>query len=91
MRNLFTSGNIRNFIILLVVAGILLMAVSGYLTPLFSLTFSPLISTQSWLSQRYLAIRDFFTSPRDMASLRERNAQLENEVSQLQSQIVELQ
>jgi len=43
MRNLFTSGNIRNFIILLVVAGILLLAVSGYLTPIFSLTLSPLI------------------------------------------------
>ncbi len=91
MRNLFTSGNIRNLIILLVVASLLLLAVSGYLTPVFSFTFSPLISTQSWLSQRYLAIRDFFTSPRDMASLRERNAQLENEVAQLQSQIVELQ
>ena len=67
------------------------MAISGYLTPIFNLSFSPLISAQSWLSQRYLAIRDFFTYPRDMATLRAQNLQLENEVSMLQSKIVELQ
>ncbi|HPK26163.1 MAG TPA: rod shape-determining protein MreC [Anaerolineaceae bacterium] len=91
MRNLFSSTNLRNLIILLVVAGILVLAISGYLTPIFNLSFSPLISAQSWLSQRYLAIRDFFTYPRDMATLRAQNLQLENEVSMLQSKIVELQ
>jgi len=69
----------------------LLLAVSGYLTPIFSFSLTPLISTQSWLAQRYSAFSDFFNSPRDMAELRLRNAQLENEVAQLQSQVVMLQ
>ncbi len=83
--------NVRNVTIVVVVVGLLFLAISGYLTPFFSFSVSPLISTQSWLAQRYLAFRDFFTSPRDMATLQERNAELENEVSKLQSQIVELQ
>lgn len=91
MQKLFTPKNLRNLIISIVVVGLLLLAVSGYLTPIFSLSLTPLISTQSWLSQRYSAFSDFFNSPRDMAELRQRNAQLENEVAQLQSQVVALQ
>lgn len=81
----------RNLIIIMVVAGVLFLAISGYLTPVFSFSVSPLISAQSWLSQRYLAFSDFFNSPRDMATLRAQNAQLENEVAMLQSEIVALQ
>ncbi len=88
---LFSPKNLRNLIIILIVGGILFLAVSGYLTPLFSFSVSPIISAQSWLSQRYLAFSDFFNSPRDMATLRAQNAQLENEVSMLQSEIVALQ
>ena len=88
---LLTPKNLRNLIIILVVAGVLFLAVSGYLTPVFSFSVSPLISAQSWLSQRYLAFSDFFNSPRDMATLRGQNAQLENEVAMLQSEIVALQ
>lgn len=91
MKNMLLAKNIRNAIIVMVVIGVLLLAVSGFLTPVFSLSLDPLISTQSWLSQRYIAFRDFFTSPRDMASLQAQNAQLENEVAQLQSQVVNLQ
>lgn len=88
---LLTPKNLRNLIIILVVAGVLFLAVSGYLTPVFSFSVSPLISAQSWLSQRYLAFSDFFNSPRDMATLRAQNAQLEIEVAMLQSEIVSLQ
>ena len=88
---LFTLKNLRNLIIILVVVGILALAVSGYLTPVFSFSVSPLISAQSWLSQRYLAFSDFFNSPRDMATLRAENAQLKNEAALLQSEIVALQ
>lgn len=88
---LLTPKNLRNLIIMMVVAGVLFLAVSGYLTPVFSFSVSPLISAQSWLSQRYLALSDFFNSPRDMATLRGQNAQLENEVAMLQSEIVALQ
>jgi rod shape-determining protein MreC len=88
---LFTPKNLRNLIIMLVVAGVLFLAVSGYLTPVFSFSVNPLISAQSWLSQRYLAFSDFFNSPRDMATLRAENAQLESEVAMLQTEIVALQ
>ncbi|MFZ3070058.1 MAG: rod shape-determining protein MreC [Anaerolineaceae bacterium] len=91
MQKFLNTKNLRNIVIVVIVVGVLFLAISGFLTQIFSFTLSPMISTQSWLSQRYLAFRDFFTSPRDMATLRERNAQLEDEVSQLQSQIVELQ
>ncbi len=86
-----TPKNLRNLVIILVVAGILFLAISGYLTPLFSFSVSPFVSAQSWLSQRYLAFSDFFNSPRDMATLRSENARLENEVAMLQSEIVALQ
>ncbi len=88
---LLTPKNLRNLIIILVVVGVLFLAVSGYLTPFFSFSVNPLISAQSWLSQRYLAFNDFFNSPRDMATLRAQNAQLEIEVAMLQSEIVALQ
>lgn len=91
MNSLFSLKNIRNFIIVLVVVGLLLLAVSGYLTPIFSFSLSPLINTQSWFSQRYLAFRDFFTSPLNMAELRQRNLQLEAEKTQLESKIIELE
>lgn len=91
MRNLFTAKNLRNLILIIVIVGVLVMAISGYLTPIFSVSVSPLISAQSWISERYLAFSDFFGSPRDMATLREENIVLRNEVSQLQSEIIALQ
>lgn len=91
MRNLFTPQNLRNIILGIVIVGVLILAISGYLTPLFSLSASPLISAQRWISQRYLAFSDFFGSPRDMATLREENNNLRNEVAALQSEIIALQ
>ncbi len=91
MRNLLTPKNLRNLILGIVIVGVLVLAISGYLTPLFSVSVSPLISAQSWISQRFLAFKDFFGSPRDMATLREENTTLRNEVAQLQSEIISLQ
>jgi len=75
----------------ILVVGILLLALGGYLTPISRVALSPFISTQTWLASRYLAIRDFMTAPRDVARLSQINDQLEAEVSRLQSQIIELQ
>lgn len=91
MRNLFTAKNLRNLILIIVIVGVLVLAISGYLTPIFSISVSPLISVQSLISERYLAFSDFFGSPRDMATLREENITLRNEVAQLQSEIIALQ
>jgi len=91
VKKLFSSGSLRTLLIVLIIAGVFLLSIGGYLTPLYNFSLSPLISTQSWLSMRYIALRDFFTSPRDVASLRERNSELEVQVSQLQSQLIQLQ
>ena len=91
MRNLYSSQNLIRLVVGLVAVGLVVLAISGYLTPIFSTSVSPLIKTQSWLAERYLAFKDFFTSPKDMATLREQNIQLGNEVALLQSEIVQLQ
>lgn len=51
----------------------------------------PFISTQRWLSERFMAVYDFFTLPRDVTDLLARNALLEGEVSSLQTQVIQLQ
>lgn len=91
IKKIFSPKNLRNLIISLVVVGVLFLALSGYLTPLFSFSASPFISAQSWMAQRFLAFNDFFNSPRDMATLRSENQQLESQVAMLQSEIVALQ
>lgn len=52
---------------------------------------SVFIEIQTWVSARFLGVQDFFTAPRDIVSLRTRNAELETQVSQLQAQVIELQ
>ena len=82
------SKNIQTLVLVLIVSGLLFLALSGYLTPIFNLSLNPLISAQSWLSVRYLSARDFLTTPRDVTQLREQNAILESQVTQLQSQLI---
>jgi rod shape-determining protein MreC len=87
-------NSIRSFqtiVLTLLVVGILLLALGGYLTPLSRLALSPFIGAQSWLATRYQAIQDFITAPRDMDRLIQQNAELQAEISRLQSQIIELQ
>ena len=90
MKNL-SSRNIYAGILVLIIAGILLLTLSGYTNPIFDSALKPFINIQSWISVRYLAVVDFLTVPRDVASLRQRNAELETEISRLQTQVIELQ
>jgi rod shape-determining protein MreC len=87
----FNAKNIQTIILVLVVSGLLFLAISGYLTPVFNLTFNPLISLQRWLSVRYISARELLTTPRDVTELREQNAVLEAQVSQLQTQLIEME
>ena len=75
----------------ILIIGILLLALGGYLAPLSRIAFSPFISAQTWLASRYLAVRDFMTAPRDIARLSQLNDQYQAEIARLQSQIIELQ
>lgn len=83
--------NLRNAVFIFLAAGILLLAVSGILRPLLGVIMDPFIAAQRWLSERFTAVYDFFTLPRDVTELLQRNAQLEDEVSGLQSQVIQLQ
>jgi len=82
------SKNIQTIVILLVVSGLVFLALSGYLTPVFNLSLNPLISFQRWLSVRYISAREFLTTPREITQLQEQNALLESQVSQLQTQLI---
>ena len=82
---------LRTATIALVVVGLIILALGGYLNPLFRVALNPLVSAQGWISSRFMALYDFLTVPRDVASLRQRNIELEAQVSQLQTQVIELQ
>jgi rod shape-determining protein MreC len=82
------TKNIRTIILILTIGGLLFLAISGYLTPIFNLTINPLISLQRWLSVRYISARDLLTTPSDVVQLREQNALLEAQVTQLQTQLI---
>jgi rod shape-determining protein MreC len=86
-----SSKSWQIYTLILVVAGLLVFALSGYLNVALRSALTPVISVQSWLSARYMAVYEFVTVPRDVASLRERNSQLESENSALRTQIVQLQ
>ncbi len=72
-------------------AGLLALALGGYLTPVFSLASAPVIATQRWLSIRFTAIYQMLNSPQELAALRQQVDILQNENARLQSQVVELQ
>ena len=90
MRNLF-SRTLQTTIIFLVVGGILALAFGGYFSGSSNVFTGSLIDIQTWLSSRFVALQDFLTAPRDVASLRQRNAELESEVAELQAQVIQLQ
>jgi rod shape-determining protein MreC len=85
------SRSLQTTIIVLVVTGILLLSLGGFLRTLSGQFTGVLVSAQTWLSTRYLAVQDFFTVPRDVASLTQRNAELEADVARLQAQVIELE
>ena len=90
MRDLF-SRTLQTTIIFLVVGGVLALALGGYFSTASNVFTGSLINLQSWFSSRFVAVQDFLTAPRDIASLRQRNAELEADVSELQAQVIQLQ
>ena len=86
-----SSRSIQPGIVIFLVLGIIILALSGYLTPISRLVLSPFIGIQTWISERYQAIQGFINAPGDLARIRQRNVELEAENSHLQIQIIELQ
>jgi rod shape-determining protein MreC len=85
------SRSLQTTIIFLIMGGILALALGGYLGSASRQFSDVLIEVQTWVSTRFLGFQDFVTAPRDIVSLRQRNAELETQVSQLQAQLIEMQ
>ena len=67
------------------------LALGGYFSSASNVFADSLINLQSWFSSRFVALQEFFTAPRDVASLRQQNSELQNEVAELQAQVIQLQ
>jgi rod shape-determining protein MreC len=83
--------SLQKIIIVLTVTGLVALALGGYFNPVSSWFQRLAIDTQTWFSNRYLALVDFLTVPRDLATMRQRNAELEADLARLQTQVIELQ
>lgn len=85
------SRSLQSIVFVLIVLGVVGLALGGYLTPFSRIVLTPVVSAQTWISTRYQAVQSFIKVPQDTARLRQRNAELEAEVSRLQTQVIELQ
>ena len=83
--------SLQTIIIVLTAAGLVALALGGYFNPVSSWFQRLTIDAETWFSNRYLALVDFLTVPRDLASMRQRNAELEAELARLQTQVIGLQ
>lgn len=86
-----SPSTLRNAVVVFLIVGILFLAISGFLRPILGVIMDPFVAAQRWLSERFMAVYDFFTLPRNVTELIQRNSELENEVANLQSQIIQLQ
>lgn len=82
---------LRSAVVIFLIVGILLLALGGFLRPILGVIMDPFVGAQRWLSERFMEVYDFFTLPRDVADLLQKNTELEDEVSSLQSQVIQLQ
>ena len=89
--NVSQSRSWRTIILALLAVGLIALALGGYLAPAIRVVVTPLVSVQTWLSERYNTIVDFVTAPRDVAELTRRNEELEAEIFRLQATVIELQ
>lgn len=89
--NLTSSRTVQAAVLTLISVGLIVLALGGYLTPLTRIIANPIVSAQTWLSTRYQTIHELLTSPSDINRLKQRNLELEAEISRLQTQVIDLQ
>jgi rod shape-determining protein MreC len=89
MKNSFPR-TLQTIVIIITIGGLIALALGGYFNPVSSWFQRLVVDGQSWFSNRYLAVVDFLTVPRDLVTTRQRNIELEAEVAQLQTQLIEL-
>jgi rod shape-determining protein MreC len=90
MKNVFTRYW-RTGAAVLIVSGLLLLALSGYLAPAISTVMNPVVGVQTWLATRYLAVYELIRSPSDVTALRQENERLRTENALLRSQVIQMQ
>lgn len=88
--NITPKRSLQTVVLALIVIGLIALALGGYLTPVSRYILTPLVTAQTWLSTRFQAVQNYLDAPQDMARLRQRNTELEAEVSRLQTEIIEL-
>ncbi len=85
------SRTLQTTIIFLIVGGVLALAFGGFFSPVSNQFTGGMVSIQEWFATRSQAIQEFLAAPRDIVTLRTRNAELEAQVSQLQTEVIDLQ
>jgi rod shape-determining protein MreC len=85
------SRTLQTTVTFLIVAGVLVLAFGGYFRAVSGQITGGLVSVQDWFSARSQAVEEFLAAPADLIALRTRNAELEAQVSQLQTQVIDLQ
>jgi rod shape-determining protein MreC len=85
------NSSAQTITLVLVAAGLLLLALGGYLSPILNVALEPVFGVQGWFYNRFQTIQDFFNAPSDLARLRLENSQLREENADLQTQIIALQ
>ena len=83
--------SLQTVVIFLVAIGLVALALGGYFNPVTNWLTRITVNAQTWISGRYLAMVDFLTVPRDVATLRQRNTELEAEVARLQTEVIQLE
>ncbi len=75
----------------LMMAGLVLLALGGYLTPWLGRLVQPVLQAQSAVVRYARAVADYLAAPTDVETLRRRNRELEAQIAQLQTQLAILQ
>ena len=83
--------SLQTTIIALVAVGLVTLALGGYFNPLTYRFSRAAVSVQAWVSSQYMAVVDFLTVPRNLASMQEQNTALQAEVARLQTEVIDLQ
>jgi rod shape-determining protein MreC len=83
-----SQRTLQSITIGLIILGVLALALSGLLNQIVGKVIDPLVAVQGWFATRTQAMVEFFTVPRDVATLRQENASLKDQVSQLQSELL---
>ncbi|MCX6054652.1 MAG: rod shape-determining protein MreC [Chloroflexi bacterium] len=85
-----SSRTWQSITIVLIILGVLVLSLSGLLNQIIGRTIAPIITVQGWFSSRISALMDYFSVPKDIATLRQENEALKNEISQLQSELLQV-